>query len=318
MNHRLLGRTGIRVSEIAFGGVEIGLPYGIGVHSKADMLSEKEAVQLLHSALDSGINFFDTARMYGTSEKIMGLAFQDRRDRVVICSKCRHFRDNDGRLPSSDKLREIIETSLQESLLALQTGFIDIYMLHQADLEILDNETVLNTVLNLKKKGVIRAMGVSTYAVEETKKAIDNGVWDVIQLPFNLMNQSHESQFFSAAQLGVGIMIRSVLFKGILSDKGKKLHPELHAVQMHLNLYDELLSESIPDLPTLATKFALSFEQVSSVLIGIDRLNYLHKSLTAANGVYLDRETLARARDLCFPDPQFLDLVKWDKKGWLK
>jgi aryl-alcohol dehydrogenase-like predicted oxidoreductase len=318
MNQRRLGRTGLRVSEIAFGGVEIGLPYGIGVKSKADMPSEAEAVRLLHSALDGGINFFDTARMYGTSEVIMGRAFQDRRDRVVICTKCRHFRDSDGRLPPWGKLMEIIETSIQESLSALKTTFIDIYMLHQADLEILDNETVANTFLSLKKKGVIRATGVSTYIAGETKKALESGVWDVVQLPFNLMNQSQEVHFSLAAKLDIGIMIRSVLFKGILSEKGKNLHPELHDVQVHLKHYEELLSESIPDLPTLATKFALSFEQVSSVLVGIDRLEYLQKSLAAANAIYLDKKTLVRAKELGYPNPQFLDLVKWDKFGWLR
>jgi len=317
MNKRLLGRTGIHVSEIGFGGVEIGLPYGIGVKSKADMLNEPEAIRLLHSANDGGINFFDTARMYGASESIMGQAFQDRREHIVICTKCRHLRDKLGALPPSGKLKEIIERSLQESLTALQTEFIDIYMLHQADLEILDNDMVADIFLSFKKNGVIRATGVSTYTVGETKKAIDSGVWDVIQVPFNLMDQSHETSFFMAAKRGVGIMVRSVLFKGILSEKGRNLHPALEDVEAHLKYYDDLLRESFPDLPTLATKFALSFEQVSSVLIGIDRMAYLQKTFAATDGVYLDKKTMARARKLFYPDPQFLDLVKWDRMGWL-
>jgi aryl-alcohol dehydrogenase-like predicted oxidoreductase len=317
MNQRLLGRTGIQVSEIAFGGVEIGLPYGIGVKSKADMLSESEAIRLLHSAIDSGINFFDTARVYGASESIMGRAFQDRRDRVVICTKCRHFRNSHGVLPHSSKLKEIIETSLNESLAALKTEFIDVYMAHQADIEILNNDAILNAFFDLKKQGVIRATGVSTYTVEETHKAIENGMWDVIQAPFNLMDQSHGDLFSFASQRGVGIMVRSVLFKGILSEKGRNLHPALKDVEAHLKLYEELLSESAPDLPTLATKFALSFKQVSSVLVGIDRMEYLQKTLSAADGVYLDEKTLARAIELCYPDTQFLDLPKWDRMGWL-
>ena len=317
MNQRTLGRTGIQVSDIAFGGVEIGMPYGIGVKSKTDMLSETEAIYLLHSALDNGINFFDTARMYGKSESIMGQAFKDRREQVVICTKCRPFRDKLGELPSSEKLKMMIESSLRESLTELQTEYLDIYMLHQADLEILDNETIVNALLNLKDKGIIRAMGVSTYTVEETKKAIDTGVWDVVQLPFNLMDQTQITNFSLAAEHGVGIMIRSVLLKGILSEKGRSLHSELKDVEKHIKLYNELLNESVPNLPTLATKFALSFEQVSSVLVGIDRMEYLQKALTAADGIYLNKEILARARELCYPDPQFLDLVKWGKMGWL-
>jgi len=317
MNQRTLGRTGIQVSEIAFGGVEIGMPYGIGVKNNSDMLSEMEAINLLHSALDNGINFFDTARMYGKSESIMGQAFKDKREQVVICTKCRSFRDKLGKLPPPEKLKNIIENSLHESLTELQTGYIDIYMLHQADLEILDNETIVNELVNLKDKGIIRAMGVSTYTLEETKKSVDTGVWDVVQLPFNLMDQTQASIFSLATEQGVGIMVRSVLLKGILSKKGRSLHSELEDVEEHLKFYEGLLSESVPNLPKLATKFALSFKQVSSVLVGIDRKKYLQEALAAADGVSLNSETFIRAKELRYPDPQFLDLVKWERKGWL-
>ncbi len=318
MKQRPLGNTGIRVSEIAFGGVEIGLPYGIGVKSEADMLSQSEAICLLHSAIDSGVNFFDTARLYGASEVIMGEAFKGRRDRVVISTKCRHFRDEKGNLPETKRLQEIIETSLHESLTALQTDFVDVYMLHQADVEILEREEIARTFLNLKKQGVIRATGVSTYRTEETEKAITSGVWDVVQVPFNLMDQSHGALFPVAARHGVGIVVRSVLFKGILSEKGRNLHPALRDVERHLTHYQELLGPKIPNLPTLAMKFALSFEAVSSVLVGIDRLEYLRQALAAADGEYLDEKMLARARALRYPQPEFLDLVKWDREGWLR
>ena len=317
MNKRILGQTGIEVSEIAFGGVEIGMPYGIGVRSKADMPSRASSIRLLHSAIDNGINLFDTARMYGNSESVMGQAFQGRRDHVVISTKCRYLRDEFGVLPSPAKMKEIIERSLQESLIALQTDFVDIYMLHQADIEILGNDMVADIFINFKKKGVIRATGVSTYTMEETKKALESGNWDVIQLPFNLMDQSQEALFSLTAEKEIGIMVRSVLFKGILSDKGRNLHPELKEVEQHIKLYSKLFKKSITDLTSLAMKFALSFDQVASVLVGIDKISYLKKSLDVADGNYLDKETLMHAKELEYPDLNFLDLVKWDKMGWL-
>src|ERR1700759_4431011 len=100
MKKRALGKTGIEVSEIAFGGGEIGVPYGIGVHSEADMLSRDKAIDLLHEAMDKGINFFDPARLYGESESIMGEAFCDRRDKVILSTKCKHFKDNEGNIPA--------------------------------------------------------------------------------------------------------------------------------------------------------------------------------------------------------------------------
>ena len=318
MQRRFLGNTGIAVSEIAFGGVEIGLPYGIGVKWEEDMLPEKDAVQLLLSALDSGLNFFDTARLYGVSENIMGKAFAGRRDEIVLCTKCRHFRDKEGNLPGDGELRKIIRQSLEESLKALQTDYIDLYMLHQSDMEILGRDVIAEEMQKLKTKGVVRSIGVSTYSAEESKKVIAHGVWNVVQLPFNLMDQRQQSLFDLAEEKGVGIVVRSVLLKGLLSNRGTGLHPMLAPVEKHIQQYQNLLNGNFTNLPELAVKFALSFRQVSSVLVGMDKLDYLKQSLAAANGRYLRNDELAAAQSLAYPDPAFLNLPYWDKMGWLR
>lgn len=318
MKKRLLGRTQIEVSEIAFGGVEIGMPYGIGSESQNDMLSENNAIDLLHAAVDSGINFFDTARSYGNSEYIMGKAFKDRREKVVISTKSVHFRDAKGGIPDERSLVNIIQTSLYESLEALQTDYVDVFMLHTVDMKILENDNISRIFYDVKKSGKARAIGVSTYLPEETKVALEIGIWDLIQLPFNLMDQRQRTFFSLAAQKGVGIVTRSVLLKGLLSDRGKDLHPALKDVENHILSYKELLNGSAPDLATLAIKFALSFDEISTILVGIDRMIYLNKSIEAGNGDYLNKMDLLRAGDLSYPDPEFLNLHNWDKMGWLK
>lgn len=317
MKKRLLGNTGIEVSEVAFGGVEIGLPYGIGIHSKADMLQEKDAIRLLRLSLEKGINFYDTARMYGQSEDIIGKAFSDQRNQVVISSKCRHFRNGEGKLPSSEEIPEIIHTSLEESLRMLRTDYLDVFMLHQADLEILRHEVIQHTFLTLKESGRVKAIGASTYTVEESELAINSGVWDVVQLPFNLMDQRQADLFGLAAEKGVGLVVRSVLLKGLLSERGRNLPEPLTKVERHIHQYSHLFERKGVDLPALALKFALSFEEVSSVLVGIDKDDYLSHALQAGNGDYLDKEELYLAKELAYPDPEFINLPLWDKKGWL-
>jgi len=318
MIKRPLGNTGIEVSELAFGGVEIGIPYGINVKSKDDMLTESEAIDLLHTSLDAGINFYDTARMYGDSERIIGKAFKNKRDKIVLNTKCVHFRDENGKIPKYSELKKIVENSLHESLKTLQTDFVDIFMLHSVNMEILESEDVIRIFSDLRCTGKFRATGASTYAPEETRKAIETGAWDVIQLPFNLMDQRQSEYFPLALQNGIGIVIRSVLLKGILSDRGKNLHPELHKVEAHLKEYNELIKEPVTDLSTLAVKFALSFPEVSSVLVGLDRMDYLQKSLKMADGNYLDKSQLGRAKKLSYPDPDFLNLPYWSKMKWLE
>lgn len=318
MRRRRLGSTSIHISEVAFGGVEIGLPYGIGVKSESDMPTEKDSIRLLHAAVEGGINFFDTARMYGTSEDIIGKAFADRREKIVLSTKCKTFRDNDGRLPADRDIRTLIETSVRESLHALQTGYLDVFMLHQVDMEILDNKTIADVFCELKQKGIVRAIGASTYRVEETAKVITAGIWDVVQLPFNLMDQRHGTLFEMAQMNGVGVVVRSILLKGLLSNRADDLHPALNVVRSHITQYNALLSQGFADLPTLAVKFGLSFEAVSSVLVGIDREEYLAHALATADGQYMNDALVKRAQDLAYPDAAFLDLPHWERMGWLR
>jgi aryl-alcohol dehydrogenase-like predicted oxidoreductase len=318
MIQRPLGKTGINVSEIAFGGVEIGMPYGIGVNSKEDMLPLNDAIRLLQEAVDSGINFFDTARMYGESERIMGEAFHERRHEIVIATKCRHFLDKDGNIPPACELVTIIKSSLHESLNTLKSDYVDVFMLHQANTAILNHEEITLTFENLKKEGKIRAAGASTYTYEETELAIDKGCWDVIQLPFNLMDQRQKCLFPKAYEKGVGMVIRSVLLKGLLSNRGKNLHPALAGVEKHIVGYDSLLANESYPLSTLAIKFVLSFPEVAAALVGIDGFKYLHQSIEAANGQYLEGRHLEAAERLAYPNPSFIDLPCWSKMNWLK
>jgi aryl-alcohol dehydrogenase-like predicted oxidoreductase len=314
---RPLGCTGIEVSEIAFGGVEIGMPYGIGITSEKEMPKEKEAIYLLHKAQEEGINFYDTARMYGNSEAIMGKAFKERRNQIVLGTKCRHLRDRNGKLPSGSALANKIIGSLEKSLLALQTDYLDVFMLHQTDKEILENDEIAASFTELKRSGKVRSIGVSTYSLEDTRLAMEKRLWEVIQLPFNLIDQRQARLFEEAFHKGIGLVVRSVLLKGLLSDKGKNLPTPLKEVEGHIQKYEGLMKGNEWDLPTLAVKFALSFGQISSVLVGIDKEKYLYHALTAGDGNYLNAEVLTKAKKLEFPNPEFIDLPYWAKIGWL-
>ncbi|SHN14473.1 Predicted oxidoreductase [Cyclobacterium lianum] len=315
MNQRSLGNTGIDVSEIAFGGVEIGLPYGPGIRSQKDMMQEEEAVGLLRHALDKGINFFDTARMYGRSERLMGKAFVDIREKVILCSKCQHLRDSSGQLPTPSRLTALIHRSLEESLGALGTDYLDVWMLHQADLEILRHETVCRVFQDIQKAGKVRVIGASTYTVPESETAIRSGVWQVVQLPFNLLDQRQAVVFDLAAEKGVGLVVRSVLLRGMLTDRGRHLKAPLNKIESHIARYRDLAGNNHIDLPEYATRFVLAQAQVSAVLLGIDRLEYLDVAVeTAAKGL-IPEALLRGARP--FPDPEFIDIPHWDRMGWL-
>ncbi|WP_439481479.1 aldo/keto reductase [Cyclobacterium plantarum] len=316
MRYNLLGNTGISVSEIAFGGVEIGLPYGPGIRNEQEMLNEKEAVHLLRNALDQGINFFDTARMYGKSEELMGEAFRGIRGEVVLCSKCRHLRDASGRLPDPEQLAVLIYQSLEESLKALRTDYLDVWMLHQADLEILQHETVCRVFQDIQKKGWARSIGASTYSVSESERAIRSGIWQVVQLPFNLLDQRQSAVFGLAGDQGVGLVARSVLLRGMLTRRGVHMQAPLAEIERHISKYRNLAASHHMELPEYATRFVLAQPQFAAVLVGIDKQEYLDRAVETADMELIAAFLLEGA--IPFPDPEFIDIPYWDRMGWLE
>lgn len=314
---RRLGRTGIVVSEIAMGTVELGLPYGIGVTREEQLPSEQDAVELLRQALDAGVTFFDTAPAYGRAEKLVGEAFHDRRERVVLATKCAEVVDEHGRLRHGADLQRAMEAELQQSLQTLRTDVVDVYLFHRFDPEIAADAEVARVLDRFRRKGWIRAAGASVYGLPAAQAALDAGHWEVLQVAFNLMDQRAATLFPQAEQQGVGLMARSVLLKGVLSARGEKLHPALAAVQAHRAAYQALLSQRGGQLSDLATQFALAYRQISSVLLGIDRAEYLEQAIRLAQSPGLTPDQIQRAEALAFPTPEFLDLSRWAREGWL-
>jgi 1-deoxyxylulose-5-phosphate synthase len=317
MQKRFLGNTGLSVSQISFGTVSLGVPYGIGVKNKTDMVSQQEAIKLLQSAQEKGINFYDTARSYGNSEEIIGKAFKNKREQIVLATKCGYFLDKQGNIYPKAELKKTFEQSIAKSLKALQTDYIDLYMSHIGSRQVINNNDVMDVMLKFKQQGLAKALGISTYTYEETVDAIDNEVWDVIQLPFNLMNQEHSKLFDYAVKKGKGIVVRSVLFKGVLTDRGRNLHPALKDVEKHRQIYKPYLNKFNINLSELAVRFALSYKQVSSVLIGIDSPQYLNQALSAADCTLFDENILCDLEKTAYPNPDFLNLKTWSLKGWL-
>lgn len=291
------------------------MPYGIGAPAANHMPTETAAVQLLQAALAAGINFIDTAREYGQSEMIIGKAFKTTRSEVVIATKCKHLHQPDTIVQTG--FAASIEQSLAESLDALQTDYADIFMLHDNDPQIVHNPEVIDTFGNLKKSGRIRATGVSTYTPEETLATIESGHWDVIQVPFNLLDQRQEQLFDLAHRKGVAVVVRSVLMKGLLAKNTGPLHPALHSVEQCIARLVELAQQWQMALPALATRFALSFKEISAVLVGLDKPEYLVQSLQTADGRYFSPAQLQQLQSMAYVDPAFINLHHWHVKGWL-
>ncbi len=199
MDYVRFGRTGLNVSVMGLG---CGGPSRIGIKKNK---SENESVEIVRRALDSGVNFIDTAEVYGT-EEVVGKALQEfKRDSIVISTK-KNYR--------SEISPGLLRKGLEASLNRLRTDYIDIYNLHGvslADYAMLRDE-ILPTFTRLKDEGKIRFIGVSeTFNDDRTHQmllqSLPDDVWDVVMVGFNMLNQSARSVFKQTCVKDVAVQV---------------------------------------------------------------------------------------------------------------
>jgi len=211
MKYRELGRTGWKVSEISFGAWAIGGFWGD--------VDDRESLAALHRAVDLGVNFFDTADVYGDgrSERLLAQLKRERSEKIIIATKA--GRRLDPHIASGynrDNLRTFIDRSLQN----LRTDALDLLQLHCPPTEAYYNPELFEALDDFVKQGKIRYYGVSVEKVEEALKAIEYPNVQTVQIIFNIFRQRPAVVFFEQAKKRkVGVLARVPLASGMLTGK---------------------------------------------------------------------------------------------------
>lgn len=310
MNYRTLGRTGLQVSEISFGAVEIGLAYGIPVDGVVTKPSEKEAHELLHAALDMGINFVDTARAYGESEEIIGRALKGRRDQYILATKSSHFTD---RGLSVDGQQKAVQYSIETSLRLLQTDVIDVFKVHNITKEVMERGDVLRVLQDAQAAGKVRYLGGTVYGVDDPFAAVEDGSYDVIQVAYNMLDRRLEPKVLPlAAEKGIAVMVRSVLLKGALTPRYAGLPESLTELKSAAARLSEIVQDECGSLAEAAFRYVLANNHISSALVGTGKLQNLHRSAEYAAKGPLSEELKAAIRTVQIADVNQLNPGTWE------
>lgn len=215
MNFRILGKSGLKISEISLGTWQVGGKWG-------SPFSHKNAETILNKALDSGINFIDTADVYGDgeSEKAVGKVIKSRTESVYIATKCgRKLNPHVNESYTVSALRKCVEDSLRN--MNLET--IDLIQLHCPPTEVYYRPEIFELFDVLKQEGKIQNLGVSIEKVEEGIKAMEYPNVCSIQLIYNIFRQRPQELLFQLAQKNnVGLIARVPLASGLLTGKFSK------------------------------------------------------------------------------------------------
>jgi aryl-alcohol dehydrogenase-like predicted oxidoreductase len=213
MDRRKLGTQGLEVSEQGLGCMGMSEFYG-----DAD---ETEAIATIHRALDLGINFLDTADMYGpfTNERLVGRAIQDRREEAVIATKFGNVRGDNGERLGIRGDADYIRSACDASLRRLGVDYIDLYYQHRVDREVPIEETV-GAMSELVDQGKVRYLGLSEASAETISRAHAQHPISALQTEYSLWTRDVEERILPVIRdLGIGFVAYSPLGRGFLSGR---------------------------------------------------------------------------------------------------
>ncbi|MGC4750058.1 aldo/keto reductase [Micromonospora sp. DT201] len=308
MQYRTLGRTGIKVSPYALGALMFATSVGNS--------DPEDSIQVIHKALDSGINLIDTSDVYGDSEEVVGRALKGRRDTVVLATK---FGRPTGTDPNQQGTsRRWIMTAVENSLRRLQTDHIDLYQVHKLDPDT-DIEETLSALTDLIRTGKVRAIGSSNTPaidiVDTQWLSQRHGLarFRTEQLPYSILNRGIENDVLPAAQrYGLGTLVWGPLGQGMLTGRVRKgQQNDLSRARYFKHLSDErridIVEQLIPladeaglPLTHLAMAFTIAHPGVTSTLLGARTMEHLDDLLRGI-GVALTDDILDRIDEIVPP-----------------
>ena len=310
MRLRKLGNTGLTASEVSLGTAEIGLDYGFKGSPQYARPSVQDSIRLIHRAVDRGINWLDTARAYGNSEDVIGQALKDVSPRPRISSKV-IFDTPVGGMDSAS-LRQWVFGSIESSLRALRVDVIDLLYIHNATEKLLRQTAIRDSLEEARGQGKIRLAGATCYGEEDALATLKDPLFQVLQVPFSLLNQTMSGRVFpEAARKGVGVFVRSVFLRGVLTPQIEFLPERLAPLREQAARILQVLGPEVDGLAEAAVRFCLSLPEISSVLMGLKSEAELESNVSGLSRGPLPEAVMPALAGLSLSDRTLVDPIHW-------
>ncbi|MEL3972422.1 aldo/keto reductase [Rossellomorea oryzaecorticis] len=288
MDKRQIGSSDLYVSKMGLGCMSLGT-------------DEKQAKEIVQTALENGINYFDTADLYdfGRNEEIVGNALKEVRDDVIIATKVGNRWNDVSEGWRWDPSKEYIKSAVKDSLSRLKVEYIDYYQLHGGTIE--DNfEESIEAFEELKEEGYIRYYGISSIRPNVIKKVLSQSSIQSVMMQYSLLDRRPEEWMELLDDHRVSIIARGPLAKGLLSEKmlskaSDKIKENGYLDYSYPELEEVLRSirEKAADnrsMNELALQYDLAHSSVASVIPGASSPRQLKENIEAVNGPPLSAE----------------------------
>lgn len=290
LTKRTLGRTGLQVTDLSYGAMEVR---GSRIWGGRPV-TEEQAETILHSVLDMGINFIDTANDYGRSEEFIGKYLGTRRDEYYLATKCGctvvHKDENTDDTPHV-WTRENLFRGLHESLARMKTDYVDVMQLHNPSVEQTEQGDLVAVLQEMKQQGKVRWIGCSS-THPHIDAYIQSGVFDVFQIPYSALERHHEDAISQAAQAGAGTIVRGGVARG---EPGVGLGNDDRWSVFEAAKLDELRAEG-ESRTAFLLRFTLSHPGMHTTIVGTLIPKHLEENVRIAEQGPLPADLYAEAK----------------------
>ena len=287
---RTLGRTGLEVTDLAYGAMEVR---GSRIWGGRPV-TEGQAETILNAVLDSGINFIDTSNDYGRSEEFIGKYISKRRDQYYLATKCGCtvvHKDANTDEPPHVRTRENLFRGLHESLARMQTDYVDLMQLHNPSVEQVEQGDLVAVLQEMKQQGKVRWIGCSSTA-PHLETYINWGVFDVFQIPYSALERQHEDLITKAGQAGAGTIIRGGVARG---EPGVGLGNNDRWTAFEKAGLDELRADG-ESRTAFLLRFTLSHPEMDTTIVGTLHPEHLAENVSIAKRGPLPADVYAEAK----------------------
>ncbi|MCX5770452.1 MAG: aldo/keto reductase [Candidatus Hydrogenedentes bacterium] len=288
---RTLGQTGIEVTQLGYGSMEIRGERIWGGRP----CSDDQAKTILNAVLDAGINFIDTANDYGKSEMYIGRHTARRRGEFYLATKCGCHMTFAGDHDDTPHFwtRENILRNISDSLMKMETPYVDLLQLHNPAIELAEEYGLVDLLRELRDAGVVKYIGCSS-TVPDLPRYIEWGVFDTFQIPYSAFDRRHENWITKAAEAGAGIIIRGGVARGEPGKTSGRSRTDLWDLFQRAKL-DELRG---PDEPrtSFLLRFTLSHPHCHTTIVGTIHPDHLEENVNAAIRGPLPADVYAEAK----------------------
>lgn len=260
MDQRVLGRTGLKVSVLGFGGSEVG----------SENITAAQADRLLNGAVDIGLNLIDTAECYGASEELIGAAVSHRRRNYCLLTKCGHA----SGLGLPEWTPSLIEKSIERSLRRLRTDYIDILQLHSCGEETLRRGEVIAALQRARDKGQARYIGYSGDS-HAALYAVECGAFDTLQISVSIADQEAIDMVLPAAiERRIGVIAKRPIANAAWIWRWPFFRPHSRVYRRRLRKLDyDFLRRNAREAVAVALRFVLSVPGVHTAIVGTGKLS---------------------------------------------